>query len=281
MTMTERVRAELDDSFGGEPGDRPVEHWLDQGHRALRRRRAIGALAACGVVAVLGATYAVGGSSDTARDADRVVATDPTPSAGESTGATPRWEDDTPIQYLEGRLYIRPGVVVHERVENPLGYRSPRTSDALDLTYQGQRTWIITDADEDGFGYASSTPGEGGTSFRAWVDQQVSLGGAGPETSGPRTLRLTADGRVMPTAGTEVVQRTDDPRLGAGFAPAGATTGAAVVRTGDGTSYFVVWRVLEGKLDVITTPPSDVVGATFPELLTMARSQYASGEGLR
>ena len=78
------------------------------------------------------------------------------------------------------------------------------------------------------------------------------------------------------------MQRTDDPRLGASFAPAGAATGAAVVTVaGDDRSYFVVWRVLDGRLDVITTPPRDVVGATFDELLTHARAQYASGEGLR
>jgi len=43
----------------------------------------------------------------------------------------------------------------------------------------------------------------------------------------------------------------------------------------------VVWRVLDGELDVITTPPTDVVGATFEELLSYARSQYANGEGMR
>ena len=55
-----------------------------------------------------------------------------------------------------------------------------------------------------------------------------------------------------------------------------------MVRAGeDGVGYFVVWRVVDGRLDVITTPPRDVVGATFQELLTSARSRYASGEGLR
>ena len=49
----------------------------------------------------------------------------------------------------------------------------------------------------------------------------------------------------------------------------------------DGVGYFVVWRVIDGELDVITTPPRDVVGATFEQLLTYARGQYANGEGLR
>jgi hypothetical protein len=43
----------------------------------------------------------------------------------------------------------------------------------------------------------------------------------------------------------------------------------------------VVWRVIDGTLDVITTPPDDTVGATFEELLSGARARYASGEGLR
>jgi hypothetical protein len=54
-----------------------------------------------------------------------------------------------------------------------------------------------------------------------------------------------------------------------------------VTVAGEEDSYFVVWRVIDGSLDVITTPPDDVIGATFDELLTYARAQYASGEGLR
>jgi hypothetical protein len=191
-----------------------------------------------------------------------------------------RWEDDTPIQYLDGELFIRPGVVVHERIENPYGDRAPRTSDAFDLTFHDQRMWIIADATTKGFGYASSVPGGG--SFRAWVDEQVRLEGGGAVQDGQQPMRLTADGTVVPTGENQVVQRTDDPRLGDGFAPAGATTGAAILRAGgEETSYFVVWRVVDGTLDVIPTPPGDTVGATFDELLTAARSRYASGEGLR
>ena len=39
--------------------------------------------------------------------------------------------------------------------------------------------------------------------------------------------------------------------------------------------------MIDGTLDVITTPPGDIVGATFEELLSGARAPYASGEGLR
>ena len=43
----------------------------------------------------------------------------------------------------------------------------------------------------------------------------------------------------------------------------------------------MVWRVIDGSLDVLTTGPDDIVGATFEELLAGARASYTSGEGLR
>ncbi len=87
---------------------------------------------------------------------------------------------------------------------------------------------------------------------------------------------------MVASQGSEILQRTDDPQLGDSFAPPGTPTGAAVVRAAeDGVGYFVVWRVVDGELDVITTPPRDVIGATFEQLLTYARGQYANGEGLR
>jgi hypothetical protein len=283
MSMTERLREELEESFAGEPAHRPVEQRIAAGHRALRRRRVATAAVACGVVAVLGATWAVGASGPE-RDAGRIIATEPSDPSGSATPGAP-WEDDIPVRYVEGELQIRPGVVVHERIDNPYDYRSPRTSVALDLTYEKQRQWLIAETGANGFGYSSSVPSDGWASFRAWVDDQVAaaVGEPGAANGGwPETMRLVGTGDVVPTSGTEVLQRTDEPRLGTAFAPAGATTGAAVVRVrATDKSYFVVWRVIDGKLDVITTPPRDVVGATFDELLAHARSQYANGEGLR
>lgn len=124
-------------------------------------------------------------------------------------------------------------------------------------------------------------PSNGWASFADWVADQVDLA-TGGEDGWPDTLTLDHRGAVVASPGTRVLQRTDDPRLGATFAGPGEPTGAALVRVAeDGQSYFVVWRVIGGELDVITTPPADVVGATFPELLTYARGKYAGGEGLR
>jgi hypothetical protein len=286
MSFPELLQRELDEAIGHGPAHRPVEQRIDAGRRALRRRRAAAGLAAFGMVAVLGAGYAVSGAGLLDR-ATGDVATEPTPSPAPSPSPTQdavptdqKWEDHTPIRYLDGELQVRPGAVVHEHIENPYDYQPPRLSDALDLTFEGQRTWIIAEQTKNGFGYSSSVPSNSWPSFSDWVAEQVG-GATGGDDGWPDTLRLTAEGTVVASEGSEILQRTDDPKLGGSFAPPRAPTGAALVRAAeDDFAYFVVWRVLGGELDVITTPPRDITGATFQEMLTYARAQYASGEGL-
>lgn len=277
--VSSELQEEIDRSFGAGPGHRPVEDRIAAGHRALRRRRAAEAVAALAVVGVVGAGwYAVAPGQPVGSGQ---IAVNPTPSPTPSPSPALVWEDNTPLRYVDGELQIRSGVVVHEHIENPYGYDAPRRSDALDLTFEGKRAWFIAETTKNGFGFSSSVPSNGWASFADWVADQVD-GATGGDSGWPDTLRLTGDGRVVASRGSEILQRTDDPQLGDSFAAAGSPTGAAVVRVGEtGRDYFVVWRVIDGELDVITTPPRDVVGATFQELLNYARGKYASGEGLR
>lgn len=274
------LRQEIEGSFGDGPAHRPVELWVEAGRRALRRRRIAATAAALGVVAVLGIGYAAVGPGTSGR-ANGLVAVDPTPSPSPTAEPGGTWEDNTPLRYVDGELQIRDGVVVHERIENPYDYESPKMSDAVDLTYEGHRSWTIAETRKNGFGFYAAEPSNGWASFADWVADQVD-GATGGDDGWPDTLRLSAEGRVVQTPGTTVHNRTDDPQLGDSFAEPGTPTGAAVVSVeGDENSYFVVWRVIDGELDVITTPPNEVTGATFQELLSYARSQYANGEGLR
>lgn len=282
--MDTDIRDLIDRSFGDGPAQPSVEEPLAAGRRALRRRRGLVATAAGAVLVVLGGSYAVA-SSGPPSDPGTPVAADPTTSSPTSSPTSvppePAWEGDLPIRYLDGELQIRPGVVVHRHLENPYDYAPPRRSDAFDLTWRGHRTWLLAEHTERGLGYTSTSPSNGWASFEDWVADQVGSTVAGDD-GWPETVRLDAAGAVVAASGARIVQRTDDPRLGDSFAPAGAKTGAAVVAVdGDDRSYFVVWRVIDGELDVITTPPRDVVGATFEQLLSSARARYASGEGLR
>ena len=132
------LREEIEQSFGDGPAHRPIEELVATGRRRVRRRRAAGLGAALATVAVLGATYAVTTAGSEGSGAPP-IATDPTPDDLPRT-LEPRaetWKDDTPLRYVDGELQIRPGVVVHEHIENPYGYRPPKLSDALDLTFRG------------------------------------------------------------------------------------------------------------------------------------------------
>jgi hypothetical protein len=274
--MDTDIRAEIDRCFGNGPAHPLLEDELQACRQALHRRRVAAAAATAGVLAVAAVSFVVV-SSGPPRDTGSEVAIQPTETSSADV-PSPDWVGNDTVRYLDGELQVRPGVTVHEHLENPFGYGEPDRSDGLDLTFRGQRTWVLVEYRDGESSYSGTVPSNGWASFDAWVDDQV--GGTGD--GWPETVRLTDDFEVVAAPGAEVLQRTDDPQLGDSFAPPGAVTGAAVVRVdGETGSYFVVWRVVDGQLDVITTPPRDVVGATFGELLSYARGKYASGEGLR
>jgi hypothetical protein len=286
------LQEELDRSFGDGPPLPPAESHVAAGRRALMRRRVASVAAGFAAAAVLATSwYAVSPGTPTGSDS---LAGDPTSSAtskaekapetteGPSTDPTEApWPRGELIRYVDGDLEVRPGVVVHEHIRNPYGFEPPALSDALDVTWKGQRQWLMIEKRpmSRGISSSSSTPSNGWASFADYVADQVDVDGG---SGWPDTFKLDDRGEVVPTAGTHVYNRTDDPKLGSEFAPPGARTGAAVVSVaGEEGNYFVVWRVIDGTLDVITTPPDDIVGATFTELLSGARARYASGEGLR
>lgn len=274
---------QIERCFGTGPEHRPVEQRIAAGRRALWRRRVTAALTAAGMVAVLGATYAVAVPGPD-RDGAGEVATDPTPTPPTATASaepTRRpWRNLTARYADDGRLEIRPGVVVHEHIPNPYDWKPPQHSDALDITWRGRRLWTIVRLNHDGLGYTTTQPSSGWSSFADWVADGVRFNRAAGD-SVPRTLVLAGD-RVVAARGVTILQRTDDPRLGPRFASPGTPTGAAVVTLDTpGFSYFVVWRVVAGTLDTIVTPPAEVNGATFDELLTYARAKYAAGSSTR
>lgn len=282
------LQEQLDRSFGDGPPTPTVASRVAAGRRALVRRRVATGVAGLAASAVLVTSwYAISPGASTGSE---WMGEDPTSSATPSAepteeASTARSEDPWPrgelIRYVDGELEVRPGVVVHERIRNPHRFERPALSDALDVTWRGERQWLMIEKRPRPIGISSSSsePSNGWASFADYVADQVQASG---ESGWPDIFRLDDQGRVVPTAGTHVLNRSDDPQLGADFAPPAATTGAAVVSVGgEEGNYFVVWRVIDGELDVITTPPDDIVGASFDELLSGARARYASGEGLR
>jgi hypothetical protein len=278
MSSTQ-LQDELERSFGDGPPAPPVGVHLEAGRRALRRRRA--ATVALGTVLVLGAGYAtvagIGASAPTTGE----VVTEPTPSPTMRPSRGIGW-DLGPVRYRDGVLEVHPDAVVHERIDNPFGYAAPRASAALDLTFEGQRTWVIAELEGDDPAYSVSLPDNNGywASFADYVAAETDRT-TGGDDGWPDTLVLDNQGAVVASPGSEVLQRTDDPQLGTVFAAPGVPTGAAVVRAAeDDQGYFVIWRVVDGELDVFAVPPADVVVATFPELLSYVRGKIARQEGI-
>src|SRR5262245_42796975 len=148
---------EIEQSFGTGPEHRPIEQQIEAGRRALRRRRMVAAMAGVGVVAVIGTTYAVV-SPDSEGRATGVAAVDPTTTPSPTLDTAVPWDDDTPLRYLDGDLQIHPGVVVHEHIDNPYGHEPPDLSDALDITFDGRRTWMIVELKNGSFSSVASVP---------------------------------------------------------------------------------------------------------------------------
>lgn len=278
---------EIERCFGGGPEHRPVEQRIAAGRRALRRRRAAAALTAVGMVAVVGSTYAlaVPGQDSRARGEMTVRPTlsSPPPTPAQPTSPLPDptatsqpWQPNLYARHTDdGELEIRPGVVVHERIENPFGWEPPRLADALDVSWKGRRIWTIVELGQEGLVYRTTEPGNEWAGFAEWVAYQSQLMSDTP-TGYRLPVRLREDGRVVATHGTEILQRTDEPRLGDGFAPPGTRTGAALVDLGgDAPSRFVFWRVVGSELDVFNVAPDELIGATFEEMLSYARRLYA------
>lgn len=279
MTTTQRPPDELGAliaaSFGDGPEHRPVERQLAAGRGALRRRRLASAVAGLAVLTVVGTTYSLTGD-DRARTHGR-VASEPSSSPSATVRPTGEpWEVGQLVRAVDGELEVHPDAQVHQRISDPAGPGSL----AVDLTFRGSRSWIVALVGDDGFSSSGTVPVEG-TTFREWA---IAAGAEMLPESPPDTplLRLSPDGQVEAAPGVRILQRTDDPRLGESFAPPGVPTGAALLRPADSDdTWFVEWRVVDGELDVVPLSTRDLVGATFEELLSYARAQNASGEGLR
>ena len=251
-----------------------IDALLRDGRRARTRRRAAvgaGVVAAALVIGGAGWTLGAGGSD---------VATDRPPVAGQSTPtADPVPEGGLLAAYSpDGALVIRDGWHVTQRIPNPMGYRPPAASVALELTDGTDRYWYLVRRDADGSGSTSDEAQKGFATFQEWVDDQV--GANRPDPIG-EALDLGADGRL--TSSNEAI-RIVDQRVGddigrAEWAPADTTVAQLSF---DGQTWFVAARNhVRGGWEL--APPVDTpkAGTTLDSYVDYLRAQYASGEGVR
>jgi hypothetical protein len=254
-------RRELDASFGS-GDDLPVGHYVAAGHTAVRRRRA--AVVAAGVAAsiVVGTSWALA-PGDAPRSDRAPVATEPTASASESASATaspsspaaapepassfPWRKGEPPARALPGRLEIRPGAVVHERRDDLYPGKDTESA-ALDISFRGERWWLVLEWKKGGSSMSSSRPEDGfAESFDAFVRAEVATGGM---TSVPADdvpgmaggLATWHGGELEPAPGVTVVRRAEDPvpgddSLGLVLRSEGRTTWALFTQGGNASTW--------------------------------------------
>ncbi len=298
-------REELDASFGDGP-DVDLGHYLEAGHRAVRRRRAGAALAGlAAAVVVCGAVWSLAPGS-APRSTEAPVASDPArPSP--SSGAEAREERrrslaqlrragadrvdflGNPAALADGGLVLAPGAgPVLERVANPMAYLPDQgVSLGLRVMSEGREQYTLMTSYDDGASTSTSTVSATGN-FTGWLDQAVRTqrtldvaNGVTPSSGavddGP-WLVLTAEGSVGAARdGVVVTESRERIDLGPSFAD-GATRTGAVRLVVDGRTEYAVYRVVDGTLDVV---PGGGRFASMADFLDWARGQYASGAGLR
>jgi hypothetical protein len=244
---------ELDASFGSAP-DVAAGHYVTAGRRAVRRRRAT--MAAAGVAAsiVVGTTWALA-PGDAPRSDRAPVATEPSATASPSSPASdpepaaslPWRKGEPPARALPGGLEIRPGAVVHER-RDALYPGKDTESAALDISYRGERWWLVLEWDKGGSGMSSSRPEDGfAESFDAFVRAEVADGGmtSVPVDDVPGMaggLATWHGGNLEAAPGVSVVRQVEDPvpgddSLGLVLRSEGRTTWALFTQGGNASTW--------------------------------------------
>ena len=266
--MDVELREALTQGFGPEPAHRPVTDRLDAGHRAVRRRRIAGSVAAFAVatVAGLGAVAVVGDGATPSR-----VASD--------TGA--HWEGSELARYNnDGELEINPDAKVVDRVDSPFPPSAGMDhSVALALEHEGEANWMLLswtrydDGSQSESGTGSHVVGASG-SFRDWVAQQVRRQMTPrPEDDSAGYIHFADDGTLVATHGIEILDQVLDPETPEGFAPQGARVAAALLREPDGKRFFVLLVETEGSLET-NAEPMRMGGRNLEEFLERVRQGH-------
>jgi hypothetical protein len=304
-----RLAELLDGSFGSGPGllPSPVER-LAIGRQARRRRRRVvvaGAAAAMLVVVGTGSALSRGDGADQGRSLE--PATGP-PSSGPSptdqtvperldqlqreARALARRLDQRlvsaqfPASFApDGRIVVRDGWRITQRVEEPVGYQPPEASLGVVVTDGTATRWMLltlarqTDAPGDpvdglGSGVSAVDPGDGYSRFEDWLASVVAING-GPES--PPLVVVDAQDRLQPGPGASLVEVRAAPVI------AGYTTAddrLAEVRL-DGRAWFVVVRGHGAGADLVTVDAAVLPEPTFDGLVAHLTAQVDSGEGVR
>ncbi|HWJ83021.1 MAG TPA: hypothetical protein VNS55_12355 [Nocardioides sp.] len=245
------------------------------GRRAQSRRRIVlGAGAAAAVLVLGGAAWALAPGGDGVATDHPSIADQPTTSTSD-----PVLEGGLRAAYgPDGKLVIRDGWRVTQRIPNPMGFQEPDRSVGLEVTRGEDRYWYLLTSREGGSGAISDPAGKGFATLEEWVVDQAAANRPDPLME---ALDLRPGGRIVSydDAVTVVAQRSGVD-LGQRFGPAEDTT-VAEVRF-EGRRWFVTaLDHVRGGFEIGPAVDTPAAGTTLDSFIAYARDQYASGEGVR
>lgn len=260
------------------------------GRRARTRHRAVVGTAALGVVLLVGGGLALGAAGGDRASTGPTVATDPpasarrastspSPDPGQAAAEPGLLPGERVALTLDGRLLVRPGVEVLQRVRDPLGSTPPAHSLGLAVRDGDTTYWYLLDSDgRTGTGSSSDEARRALPTLRDWLHDQAAVRSGQPALA---LVRFTADGRLAPRDGVRLVQQRTGVRLGNDFAGPDDPTAVAEVHW-RGATWFVAARRLPGSDPEYLPTAGSIAGPTLDDFLVYARARYSeSGAGLR
>lgn len=276
------LQRELERDLGHGPSLPTPQQRLAAGRRALRRRRIAVATGVAGVAAAVALPVAilVGGTSTAGRDVAPVA---PSPSRSIADDGL-RLESAVPVSV--GRktfdLVFEDDATVERRIDG-VARGIVGWSAALEIS-QGERYyWVLVGWDELGSDLVYDEVDPGRSGFEDWVaagvpklERQYAPGRA----RSAEGLDLQWDGeRFVGSGGVEVVEQRAGIDLGEEFAPAGATTAAALVDL-SGYRLLALYRELpgvDGQILTFEELPTDDLEQSLEEM----RQRYQTRPGAR
>jgi hypothetical protein len=180
---------------------------------------------------------------------------------------------------------VKDGWRITRRVEEPMGFRPPEASLGVVVTDGARTRWMLLTLENqvDGDGKpngsqgptaAADDPGKGYSRFEDWLASMVELNG-GPRT--PVLLTVDAADGLQAGPGAVLVETRAAPLID-GYPTAGDRM-VEVQR--EGRTWFVLVRGHGRDAELLPVDAEVLPEPTFAAFLDHARSQLASGEGLR
>jgi hypothetical protein len=281
--MDTDIRDQIDRSFGDGPAYVDDGRLLDDGRRALRRRRGLPVVAAVAVVVVAGVAWASLGRSSSTTGQDPLAppsssaAPQPQPGFEYRPASDPDLDGQDAAIADDGTVLVRQGVEVDQLIENPFEVDPPKHSAALAYHGGSGETWALLLYDRTSGGGWFEPARQSFPDLEQWVSDQIAM------QRGEPTLALVAfgpDGELVPEAGVEILQQRADVDMGPTFAGPGDPTAVAEVRW-QGERWYVLARDLPGGPPEYFPTAASVSRPTLDGFLAYARASYDSGTGLR